>query len=95
MPKVACSLCNTIVDARTLVNPNNLEPVLVEMIKRERPEWRPNAACATHAASKYRAKKFLGFTWRTSTQDFGDGKSRCDADRARGRVTSWCTRNSK
>ena len=61
MPKVACSLCNTIVDARTLVNPNNLEPPLVEMIRRERPEWEGKRGVCKTCREQFRAKKFLGY----------------------------------
>ena len=61
MPKATCSLCGTIVEARTMVNPNNLESQLVEMIKHERPEWNGKRGICKDCREQFHAKKFLGY----------------------------------
>ena len=61
MAKVACSLCNTMVEARTLVAAQKLEQPLYDLIKRERPEW-PGTRGICHACrEQYRAKKFISY----------------------------------
>lgn len=87
MPKVACSLCNTIVDARTLVNPNNLEPPLVEMIRRERPEWEGKRGVCKTCREQYRAKKFLGYLEDEYTKISEMEKSLVTQIARRGRVS--------
>src|SRR5437879_1962287 len=61
MAKASCSLCNTTVDTRTLVNPAKLEPQLIELIKHERPEWDGKRGVCKDCREQYRAKKFLGY----------------------------------
>jgi uncharacterized membrane protein len=87
MPKVACSLCNTIVDARTLVNPNNLEPNLVEMIRRERPEWAGKRGVCNTCREQFRAKKFLGYLEDEYTKISEMEKSLVTQIARRGRVS--------
>jgi len=87
MPKVACSLCGTIVDARTMVNPNNLEPNLVEMIRRERPEWEAKRGVCKTCREQYRAKKFLGYLEDEYTKISEMEKSLVTQIARRGRVS--------
>jgi uncharacterized membrane protein len=61
MPKVACSLCNTLVESRTLVAAQKLEPPLFDLIKRERPEWPGTRGICNACREQYRAKKFIGY----------------------------------
>ena len=61
MPKIACSLCQTIVDTRTLVNPHNLEPGLIDIIRHDRPEWDGKRGLCKNCREQYRAKKFVGY----------------------------------
>jgi len=61
MPKIACSLCQTIVDSRTLVNPHNLEPGLIDIIRHDRPEWDGKRGLCKNCREQYRAKKFVGY----------------------------------
>ena len=61
MAKVTCSLCGTTVDARTLVGSQKLEPAIVSLIKRDRPEWPGTRGICQDCREQYRAKKFLGY----------------------------------
>jgi uncharacterized membrane protein len=61
MPKVECSLCKTIVDTRTLASPQKLEPPLLEVIRRERPDWEAKRGICRNCLEQYRAKKFVGY----------------------------------
>ena len=61
MPKVECSLCKTIVDTRTLASPQKLEPPLLEIIRRERPDWEAKRGICRNCLEQYRAKKFVGY----------------------------------
>jgi uncharacterized membrane protein len=61
MPKVTCSLCGTTVDARTMVGSQKLEPKIVSLIKRDRPEWPGTRGICQDCREQYRAKKFLGY----------------------------------
>ena len=61
MPKLECSLCKTIVDSRTLASPQKLEPPLLEIIRRERPEWEAKRGICRNCLEQYRAKKFVGY----------------------------------
>jgi len=87
MAKVACSLCNTIVDARTLVNPNNLETNIVEMIRRERPDWEGKRGVCSTCREQYRAKKFLGYLEDEYTKISEMEKSLVTQIARRGRVS--------
>ena len=61
MAKVTCSLCGTSVEARSLVAAQKLEPVIVGLIKRDRPEWEGKRGICQNCREQYRAKKFLGY----------------------------------
>ncbi|MBI1968169.1 MAG: DUF1003 domain-containing protein [Gemmatimonadetes bacterium] len=61
MAKAECSLCRTLVDTRTLVAPQKLEPPLVDVIRRERPDWEGKRGICQNCREQYRAKKFLGY----------------------------------
>jgi len=61
MAKVTCSLCGTSVDARTMVGAQKLEPAIVNLIKRDRPEWPGTRGICQSCREQYRAKKFLGY----------------------------------
>ncbi|HTY05478.1 MAG TPA: DUF1003 domain-containing protein [Gemmatimonadales bacterium] len=61
MAKVTCSLCGTSVDARTMVGSQKLEPAIVSLIKRDRPEWPGTRGICQNCREQYRAKKFLGY----------------------------------
>ena len=61
MAKVECSLCKTLVEGRTLASPQKLEPPLVEVIKRERPDWEAKRGICRTCLEQYRAKKFVGY----------------------------------
>jgi uncharacterized membrane protein len=61
MPKVTCSLCGTAVDARTLVAPQKLEPAILSLIKRDRPEWEGLRGICPDCREQYHAKKLLGY----------------------------------
>jgi uncharacterized membrane protein len=87
MPKVTCSLCNTTVEARTLVNPHNLEPQLVEMIKHERPEWDGKRGICKNCREQYRAKKFVGYLEEEYTKISEMEKSLVTRIARRGRVS--------
>ena len=59
--KIACSLCQTAVDRRKLVSPQKMENQILEIIKRERPEWEGTRGVCRDCVEQYRAKKFLGY----------------------------------
>ena len=61
MAKVTCSLCGTSVDSRTMVGSQKLEPAIVNLIKRDRPEWPGTRGICQNCREQYRAKKFLGY----------------------------------
>ncbi|HWZ28586.1 MAG TPA: DUF1003 domain-containing protein [Gemmatimonadales bacterium] len=61
MAKVTCSLCGTSVDAQTMVGSQKLEPAIVSLIKRDRPEWPGTRGICEDCREQYRAKKFLGY----------------------------------
>ncbi len=61
MAKVPCSLCNTLVEPRTLIAAQKLEQPLFELIKRERPEWPGNRGICQTCHEQFRAKKFVGY----------------------------------
>src|SRR2546426_4460329 len=59
--KIACSLCQTAVDRRRLVSPQKMENQILEIIKRERPEWGATRGICRDCLEQYRAKKFLNY----------------------------------
>ena len=61
MAKAECSLCRTVVEMRTLVAPQKLEPQLVDLMKRDRPDWEGKRGICQNCREQYRAKKFLGY----------------------------------
>lgn len=61
MPKVACSLCGTQVEARTLFSGQKLELPLFDLIKRDRPDWPGTRGICTSCHDQYRAKKLLSY----------------------------------
>jgi len=61
MAKVPCSLCGTSVEARSLLAAQKLEPQIVGLIKRDRPEWEGKRGICQNCREQYRAKKFLGY----------------------------------
>jgi len=61
MAKVPCSLCGTSVEARSLLAAQKLEPQIVTLIKRDRPEWEGKRGICQNCREQYRAKKFLGY----------------------------------
>src|SRR5258708_8525676 len=87
MAKVACSLCNTIVDARTLVNTNNLETNNVEMMRREGQEWEGKRGVWSTCREQFRAKKFLGYLEDEYTKITEMEKSLVTQIARRGRVS--------
>jgi uncharacterized membrane protein len=61
MPKVSCSLCGTIVEGRALASPQKLENRILDLIKRDRPEWEAKRGICQTCLEQYRAKKFVGY----------------------------------
>src|SRR5947207_9096996 len=61
MPKFNCSLCGTPVDGRKLISPQKLENQILDIIKRDRPEWDAKRGICPHCHEQFRAKKFLGY----------------------------------
>src|ERR1041384_7918645 len=59
--KLACSLCQTMVDRRKLVSPQKMENQILEIIKHERPEWDATHGVCRDCVEQFRAKKFLGY----------------------------------
>ena len=61
MPKVSCSLCGTTVEGRSLASPQKLENRILDLIKRDRPEWEAKRGICQNCLEQYRAKKFVGY----------------------------------
>src|SRR5207245_9840042 len=61
MPKVTCSLCDSVVEGRTLASPQKLENRIIDLIKQDRPEWEGKRGICAHCLEQYRAKKFIGY----------------------------------
>ena len=61
MAKVTCSLCQTLVEGRTLFSAQKMEMPLFDLIKRERPEWPGDRGICPHCHDEYRAKKMLSY----------------------------------
>ena len=61
MPKVNCSLCDSLVESRTLASPQKLENRILDLIKQDRPEWEAKRGICANCLDQYRAKKFVGY----------------------------------
>jgi uncharacterized membrane protein len=61
MPKVNCSLCDAAVEGRTLASPQKLENRIVDLIKKDRPEWEAKRGICASCLETYRAKKFVSY----------------------------------
>ena len=61
MPKVNCSLCNELVEGRTLASPQKLENRILDLIKQDRPQWEAKRGICPNCLETYRAKKFIGY----------------------------------
>ena len=61
MPKFNCSLCGAPVDGRKLASPQKMENQILDIIKRERPEWEGTRGICPDCHDQFRAKKFLGY----------------------------------
>jgi uncharacterized membrane protein len=61
MPKVTCSLCDNVVDGRTLASPQKLENRILDLIRQDRPEWEAKRGICKDCLEQYRAKKFVGY----------------------------------
>jgi uncharacterized membrane protein len=61
MPKVNCSLCDTVVEGRTLASPQKLENRILDLIKKDRPEWEGKRGICASCLETYRAKKFVTY----------------------------------
>ena len=61
MPKVNCSLCGTEVEGRSLASPQKLENRILDLIKKDRPEWEAKRGICPNCLEQYRAKKFVDY----------------------------------
>ena len=61
MPKVNCSLCDSPVEGRTLASPQKLENRILDLIKKDRPEWEAKRGICGNCLETYRAKKFVSY----------------------------------
>jgi uncharacterized membrane protein len=61
MPKVNCSLCNALVEGRTIASPQKLENRIIDLIKQDRPEWEATRGICGNCLEQYRAKKFISY----------------------------------
>src|SRR2546422_10170361 len=61
MPKFNCSLCNWPVDGRKLISPQKMENLILDIIKKDRPEWDAKRGICPNCHEQFRAKKFLGY----------------------------------
>ena len=87
MPKVTCSLCNSIVDTRTMVAAQKLDNEILEIIRRDRPEWDGKRGICKKCREQYRAKKFLSYLEVESQKISDMEKSLIQKIARRGRVT--------
>jgi len=60
-PAPACSLCGTMVEGRTLASPQKLENRILDLIKKDRPEWEAKRGICANCLEQYRAKKFIDY----------------------------------
>jgi len=61
MPKVNCSLCDNQVEGRTLASPQKLENRILDLIRKDRPEWEAKRGICGNCLETYRAKKFVTY----------------------------------
>ncbi len=61
MAKAICSVCGTPVDTRYLANPSKLEDGIVDLIRRDNPQWDGKRGVCAKCREAFRAKKFLGY----------------------------------
>jgi uncharacterized membrane protein len=61
MPKVNCSLCDTQVEGRNLASPQKLENRILDLIRKDRPEWEAKRGICSNCLEQYRAKKFVSY----------------------------------
>lgn len=61
MAKAICSVCGAQVDTRHLANPQKLEEGLLDMIRKDHPDWDGKRGVCPKCREQYRAKKFLGY----------------------------------
>ncbi|MGH7521020.1 MAG: DUF1003 domain-containing protein [Gemmatimonadales bacterium] len=61
MPKVTCSLCESVVEGRTLASPQKLENRIIDLIRNDRPEWEGKRGICPNCLEQYRAKKFVSY----------------------------------
>jgi hypothetical protein len=61
MPKLNCSLCGTPVEGRTLASPQKLENRILDLIRKDRPEWEGKRGICGNCLEQYRAKKFVAY----------------------------------
>jgi uncharacterized membrane protein len=61
MAKANCSVCGTAVDTRNLANPQKLEDEIVNLIRKDHPDWDGKHGVCPKCREQYRAKKFLGY----------------------------------
>src|SRR6266581_1111609 len=87
MPKINCSLCNSLVDNRTLVAAQKLDNQTLELIRRERPEGEGKRGICQNCQEQYRAKKFLSYLEAESEKLSAMEKSLISKIARRGRVT--------
>jgi uncharacterized membrane protein len=87
MPKVNCSLCNSIVDTRDMVAAQKLDNPTLELIRQERPEWDGKRGICHNCREQFRAKKFLSYLEEESQKLSDLEKSLVSKIARRGRVT--------
>jgi len=61
VPKVNCSLCGSEVEGRTLASPQKLENRILDLIRKDRPEWEAKRGICPNCLEQYRAKKFVDY----------------------------------
>jgi uncharacterized membrane protein len=61
VPKVNCSLCASEVEGRTLASPQKLENRILDLIRKDRPEWEAKRGICPNCLEQYRAKKFVHY----------------------------------
>jgi len=55
MAKINCSLCDAPVEGRTLASPQKLENRIIDLIKKDRPEWEGKRGICANCLEQYRA----------------------------------------
>src|SRR5574341_2309885 len=87
MTKFECSLCGKPVEGRKLFSPQKLENPIVEIIKRERPDWAGTRGICPECHEQYRAKKFVDYLEREYAKISEMEKSLVTQIARRGRVS--------